>query len=269
MENSSAVVTEENDSTKDPKGHYDDKDMTENYESAFFYSNRDYRNWLLRLLTPYINTSRVDGQSLRVADIGGGTGNFTQALAHALGMSENEKILCVDPFEEMLKHSCGHKNVEPILMDAISFSKTDRVYDVAIAKEFIHHIDISQFATFFSGVYAQLRTGGSFIIITRPQEVDYPMFPRAFQIWKDNQWSLESISTALENVGFRVDVDIHAYPVVLSKEKWLAMVRTRFWSTFSHCSEEELSEGLLYIKEKYSDTLCFDDKLIFVVCQKA
>ncbi|CAM9399305.1 unnamed protein product [Ectocarpus fasciculatus] len=244
--------------------------MTANYENAFFYSDTDYRNWLLSLLLPYIDVSGNEGQTLRVADIGGGTGNFTQALAEALGMTNDEKLLCIDPFEDMLKHSYGLKNVEPVLMDAITFSQTEKVYDIAIAKEFIHHIDVSKFELFFSGVYRQLRIGGSFIIITRPQEVEYPMFPRALEIWRDNQWSLESIQTALENVGFKVDVNFHAYPVVLAKEKWLGMVRSRFWSTFSHCTEEELTDGLLYIEDMHrgSDTLYFDDKLIFIVCRK-
>jgi len=40
-------------------------------------------------------------------DLGGGTGNFTQALAEASG--SQQRVLCVDAFAEMLQKVSGSK----------------------------------------------------------------------------------------------------------------------------------------------------------------
>lgn len=44
----------------------------------------------------------------------------------------------------------------------------------------------------------------------------------------------------MEAAGFRVEVHTHDYRATLPKAVWLAMMRARFWSTFSHCTAEEL-----------------------------
>lgn len=55
--------------------------------------------------------------------MGGGTGNFTAALAQRLGATG---VLCVDPFEEMLKLAHDHKPlVQPVLMDAVEFAQRE------------------------------------------------------------------------------------------------------------------------------------------------
>ena len=48
------------------------------------------------------------------------------------------------------------------------------------------------------------------------------------------------------------------------------MVETKFWSTFSECTEEELAAGLeeLRVTHQGEDVLDFVDKLIFIVGRK-
>ena len=108
------------------------------------------------------------------------------------------------------------------------------------------------------------------IIITRPQEVDYPFFPRAREIWKQYQPSSDDIRAALERSRFKVEIKEADYSVSLPKATWLQMVGNKFWSTFSHCSEDELSEGLKYLTEKHlsETTLNFIDKMLFIVATK-
>jgi len=40
-----------------------------------------------------------------------------------------------------------------------------------------------------------------------------------------------------------LQVHAHDYRVELPKSTWLAMMRARFWSTFSHCTPEELEQA--------------------------
>jgi ubiquinone/menaquinone biosynthesis C-methylase UbiE len=226
---------------------------------------------LLSKLIPHVlNTLPSGKKACRVADVGGGTGNFTAALAEQLKLGDGEHILCVDPFEEMLKHAYVHQpQVQPVLLGAVEFSQTDQTLDCILLKEVIHHIPKVEWGTLFSGCFKQLHGGGKVVIVTRPQEVEYPLFPRAAEIWREHQPPCEPFCEALRLAGFSVQVEINSYLVKLQKKIWLGMVANRFWSTFSHCSDEELSEGIAFLEARHTEEmLTFNDNLLFIVATK-
>ena len=217
-----------------------------------------------------ISAQHEDG-NCRIADIGGGTGNFTAAIAKKISRNCTECILCVDPYEEMLKLAHAHHPfVKPVLTDAVSFSQSTQTLHFVLLKEVIHHIAEKDWNLLFSGFFKQLLRGGKLVIITRPQEVEYPMFPRAHEIWKEHQPPSDPFCEALRRQGFEVDVNMESYNVALDKEVWLEMVSNRFWSTFSHCSDLELQDGLKYMRNKFEgqNTLEFNDNLVFIVATK-
>lgn len=254
--------------------HYNDVSVATNYESAFFYDNVEYRNWLLEKLVPLVLRTRSSGASyVKVADVGGGTGNFTAALGKQIGLCEDEGqyIQCIDPFDEMLKHAFSYQPlVKPVLMGAVEFAQTEQSLHCILLKEVIHHIPEEKWTTLFRGFYKQLCSGGAVILITRPQEVEYPLFPRAAEIWKEHQAPSEPFCQALREAGFSVHVDINSYLVNLHKSVWFSMIENKFWSTFSHCTEDELSDGLQFLEKKHSEKemLTFHDNLVFIVATK-
>mmetsp|Transcript_15831 Transcript_15831/g.26477 ORF Transcript_15831/g.26477 Transcript_15831/m.26477 type:complete len:283 (-) Transcript_15831:889-1737(-) len=272
--NSDKKCTEGDQSEELSEGnHYNDENVATQYESAFFYDNVEYRNWLLSHLVPIIASSgsEQDIRSRRVADVGGGTGNFTAALARDLMLKDGESVLCVDPFEEMLNLAYEHKPiVEPLLLGAVEFSQIPQDLDFILLKEVIHHIPTAQWGVLFGGFFKQLSPGGAVVIITRPQEVEYPLFPRAAEIWKEHQPPSEPFCESLRDAGFSVQVEIKSYLVQLPKSAWLTMVANKFWSTFSHCTEPELSEGLQFLRDKHAseEILSFHDNLVFIVASK-
>lgn len=228
-----------------------------------------------------------DGSSPRIADVGGGTGNFTAALAKKLSLKEEEgeHILCVDPFEEMLRHAYAHQPlVKPVLLGAVEFAQQQRQegqkegegegeggwLDCVLLKEVVHHIPSSEWDALFGGLFRQLTVGGAVVIITRPQEVEYPLFPRAAEIWKEHQEPAEPYCAALRLAGFGVQEVMHSYRVQLPKTVWLSMVENKFWSTFSLCTEEELRDGLAFLRARHAEeeTLTFHDNLVFIVATK-
>lgn len=94
----------------------------------------------------------------------------------------------------------------------------------------------------YAGLYQQLLPGGCALTITRPQDVDYPLFDRARQIWREHQPHHLVFTAAMEATGFSVEVQAHDYVAVMPKQRWLGMMRSRFWSTFSYCTDEELEQ---------------------------
>ena len=113
----------------------------------------------------------------------------------------------------------------------------------------------------------------SVLIITRPQiDIDYPLWDEARGVWKNNQPSVEEIEDDLRAAGFRhTSSTIHSYPCSIALTRWQEMVRTRFWSTFSHFDDDELEyNAMTVIPKEYKNcidedgNLHFEDRLVFI-----
>ncbi|KAL4448274.1 hypothetical protein ABPG75_005493 [Micractinium tetrahymenae] len=267
---SAAAATADQSGSDDGQAqHYDAVAAT--YESAFFYSSIEYRDWVMGHLLDHF---RLPDQEAEIVDLGGGTGNFTQALAEAAQV--RRRVLCVDAFAEMLEKARAHPRVEAMLLDAVAFASLPAEqlggrYSHVLLKELVHHIPEEQIPALYSGLFSQLAPGGCAVTITRPQEVDYPLFRRAREIWKEHQPHHSVFTSAMEAAGFEVEVHAHEYPAELAKATWLGMMRDKFWSTFSHCTQQELEDGIAEVDRQYAgqDTVHFTDRLLFLVARKA
>lgn len=60
------------------------------------------------------------------------------------------------------------------------------------------------------------------------------------------------------------------FRATLPKERWFKMVRSRFWSTFSHFSDAELEAGLAEVEAATvgSAEVVFNDRLLFLIGEK-
>lgn len=133
--------------------------------------------------------------------------------------------------------------MEALCLDAVAFSRVapvEQSYDRLLLKEVVHHIAEPDVDGMYAGFFAQLRPGGVAVTVTRPQEVDYPLFGSARGVWRENQPPAALYVEAMRKAGFAVTEREALFPATLPKGRWFAMVRSRFWSTFSHFSDEEL-----------------------------
>lgn len=236
----------------------------EAYEQAFFYSSPEYRRWVMGHVERYFG---LPDPEARIVDLGGGTGNFWQEHAGW------RRVLCVDASREMLAKAVDQRAVEPMLADALQFAlmpPEQMSYTHVLLKELVHHIPADNIGPMYAGLFSQLQPGGVALTITRPQEVDYPLFARAREIWRERQPPASAFVAAMEAAGFEVEVAAHDYTATLPKATWLAMMRSRFWSTFSYCSNEELEAGIAEVNAVHAgqDTVQFVDRLLFLVARK-
>jgi hypothetical protein len=154
-----------------------------------------------------------------------------------------------------------------------------RDYDQVLVKEVVHHLDASDRTNVFRGLRKGLRsisdtdTGPSIVIVTRPQlDIDYPLWSAARKVWAENQPSASNIKTDLSAAGFEeVESTIKMYPAQIQLDRWLAMVRDRFWSTFSNFSDDELEDACRLIEmEAKTDAggiVHFEDRLVFITAK--
>lgn len=200
----------------------------------------------------------------RLVDLGAGTGVFSAALAKQHpGLS----VLAVEPSHAMLQQGASAGVLEHIstrCTDAATFTaERDVRYDRCLLKEVVHHL--TDPAAVFAGIRRQLTVGGVCVVVTRPQDVAYPFFARAREVWAANQPPVHTFTDAMAAAGFEGVAARRATNLVtMPLAQWVAMVRARVWSTFSHFDDAALEAGVAEIEAAWGGSA--DGSVSFQEC---
>jgi ubiquinone/menaquinone biosynthesis C-methylase UbiE len=211
--------------------------------NSLHYQNDNYQNWLLSII---INELNIIPPNF-VADIGGGTGIFSNQLFNKANL--NNPVLCVDNSADMLKIASQYNGVIIQCDNAQTFVSQHKIFDRIILKEMIHHIPILEIDKLFKDIAKCLSKDGICLTITRPVEVMYPLFNKAREIWKKQQPSKETLLEHMRNSGLNITYYSIFKNIIISKENWYNMMRSRFWSTFSYLTDSEIEEGILELEK--------------------
>jgi len=233
--------------------------------SYFIEEGTDYQRWVSEQVQQAMHLNPED----EVVDLGCGTGVLSSTLYMNVGL--NNPVLAVDPSKAMLDQAQKLVGIKPFCANAMTFAKqSDIRYDKILMKEIIHHVPLVDLPQLYSGIYQQLRPQGLLLTVTRPTFVRYPFFQAAFEVWEKHQPPTEPFVEELERTGFSVSYQTYSYPVHLPKQQWFAMIRDRFWSTFSYFNDEELQAGIAELEEEYADQhyLSFAEELVFITAIK-
>ena len=186
-------------------------------------------------------------------------------------------MLCVDPSHEMLKEAEARAPaVSTLLADGTSYAQSlePGSVDRVLINEMIHHFTTEEQPVFFARLFEGMRPGGVCLTVTHPHEGKgrYPFFDAAFKVWRDNQPPAERFVKVMEGAGFAVTTETHEFAVVLPQAVWLQMLRGRFWSTFSHFTDSELSAGVEEVERNFpadaEGNITFKEALVFLTATK-
>lgn len=242
--------------------HYND--VAKDYANAEFYRDGTYRDWQLRLVGKALGSNVAS-----VADVGGGDGTFTRDCV----LSE-VFVEVIEPSEAMVKmvpSSLSSKNTVFVHSDAAAWAAATggRTFDAILLKEVVHHI-IDR-SVFWGDVLARrVAANGVVVVVTRPKvEIDYPFWDAARVVWSENQPAEAEIASELTAAGFsNVSTTVETFPMSFPLERWLALIRSRFWSTFSAFSDAELDDAIDIVRqrEQRADGLVeFEERIVVVV----
>jgi hypothetical protein len=264
------------------KAHYK-AHSSASYENAFFYEKGAYMEHLAVLVQERLGLKNVSERRV-LLDVGGGTGNFTVMITRDAPLVD---AIVMDPFllDDMMQPQNGPRFVkEP----AESFkdpctrenSWWREGYHQVLLKEVVHHISAHDRVSVFRGIRQGLQQQldnkhPSLLIITRPQrEIDYPLWDDAREVWAENQPSVDTFVSELEAAGFsEMSSTIEAYQCSVPLERWLGMIKARFWSTFANFSDAEIERGCQQIAQREGDridangVIHFEDRLLFLTAR--
>ena len=211
-----------------------------------------------------------------LVDVGGGTGSFTSALRAERSVVAD--ALVVDPSEAMLAQAAARRGLRTVVSGALPFfeERADALragaaapMDKILFKEVVHHFDAATFDSIAALMAQTLRPGsGRMLIVTRPQDVEYPLWPAARRTWRKNQPPASLYETALSDAGFAATTSERRFRWELPRDAWFDHVRARAWSTFAaeNFDDVALAEGIAEAEREAGDdeTLCFDEVMLFI-----
>ncbi len=199
-----------------------------------------------------------------IADLGGGTGYFTRLMLQQM-QPPPERCACVDPY--LAKDDETEGGIHFLKLDAVDYlEKLDtknKEVDGFLLKEMLHHIpDQSRLFQNLARIFQQNGGGGRALIVTRPDNPHLLWFPRIAQVFKDSCVDIDSAKQLAEKAGLNWKQTLHDFPLEFTIDEWSELLRGRFWSIFKEFSEEELEEGIEYMRKQNADksVLHFPDR---------
>jgi SAM-dependent methyltransferase len=250
------------------------------YEKAFFYEAGKYHDWMIDQLLASLKLDHHHGSATRFVDIGGGTGHIAVSLTERAGL-DPRCITVVEPSESMASQAIARK-LHTEVVDAFSWalssshhnntteSNDDELsyYDRMLLKEMIHLVSADKRRSMWHALFKKLSPGGVVCIVTRPKDnIDYPFFEAAHEVWRNQCSPISELVEDLTNAGFtNIDVKLHAYPCRIEVDRWLGMIRNKFWSTFESFDDKSLELGCTEIRERFKEqaVIEFEDRIHFV-----
>ena len=241
------------------QNHY--RQLAQNYDDLWTYTP-DFIKFIAQNIIEELNLKFTD----KLVDLGCGTGLFTQEISHQIRLKH--PIVCIDSSSEMLEKIPLNDTYQPRAMDAIDFASQEDIFDKIFIKEMIHHINDKQ--KLIANLFNRLNSQGILLLILLPPKIEYPLFSSAKKSYQELQPHYSELKNIFERVGFQTEVSFVKYPLSLNKDKYFKMVENRYMSLLSMFSDEEISQGIKEMNQKYSKqlTLDFNDVFVFIKGQK-
>lgn len=237
--------------------HFDS--IAEIYDTLWHFSER-YRRTMLDNI---VERLQLTGEDI-LADIGGGTGAYTQLLKNAVGL---QKAYCIEPSRKMYLEACKLDGIEAIEADAEGFAGLNLPITRVLLKEVVHHIQARE--ALWRHVRTILPERGRILIVTRPQRTPLPLFEAAKRAFAANQPTVETLTEELERAGFATSLYVHPYRFELDTRIWSDMIRKRFMSDLAPFGDEEIEAGIAEIEREHpKDTLEIADDIVYLSAWK-
>jgi ubiquinone/menaquinone biosynthesis C-methylase UbiE len=238
------------------RAHYDR--LADRYDENWVYSP-EFITWMTGCILDSLNVRSGD----RAADIGCGTGLYAKGLAERA-----DRVACVDPSAKMLEQLPKGDAYVPVQASAEEVVSGEvrlpyQRFDAVLVKEAIHHVQDQ--SAVLEGLTRLLTPGGRLLVVMLPTRIDYPLFADALELFERLQPDPADVAADMRQAGLQAEVTYDSFPLSFSKERYLAMVGSRYMSLLSNFDDEQIEQGIAEIDARYpGDQLGFPDRFAFV-----
>ena len=224
-----------------------------NWDKSSWLSSKEYFEELSSQLIEFLDIR----EEKKILDVGCGRGHLLESLANKVNFIH--KPIGVEP----VKHeNTISQRIEIINSSINSFLlKNNSKFDLVILKQVLHLLNSNEREYFYQEIKKYLNNNGQIVFIYMNEQTEIPQFPLMGNKLK---LSIDSHHLLLEelNKNFKLlNIQNFTYSVKISLDEYLTMITNRYMTVLLDLSEEEIKEGIAFIKQNYSNHLSFNDTL--------
>ena len=239
--------------------------------NIFFNSikNWDNKTWLsslsyIRSFNKFLIKNAKINQTTKIIDVGCGRGKILGHLVNRLKLKN--KPLGID----LENHKDRNKSFNFKKIDALTyFKKNKKTFDLILIKQTIHLFKITKIKKLLKLCKSKLNQNGKIIIITLdPYYNEIPTFPLMARQLKISLERDKKIIKLISRLYSTRTMKKFSFNVIVSKKKYLEMIKSRYISILLRFSSKEILEGISELNFKFKKVIKFKDKLRCIVIKK-
>ena len=239
--------------------------------NIFFNSikNWDNKTWLSSLsyiqsFNKFLIKNAKINQTTKIIDIGCGRGKILGHLSNRLKLKN--KPVGID----LENHKDRNKSFNFKKIDALTyFKKNKKTFDLILIKQTIHLFKITKIKKLLKLCKSKLNQNGKIIIITLdPYYNEIPTFPLMARQLKISLERDKKIIKLISRLYSTRKMKKFSFNVIVSKKKYLEMIKSRYISILLRFSSKEILEGISELNFKFKKVIKFKDKLRCIVIKK-
>ena len=231
-----------------------------NWDNKTWLSSQKYIHFFNIFITKQVKLNK----NSRILDIGCGRGKIIGNLSSKLKLLNKPIGLDIENHKDKSKKIIFKK------IDALTYvSKTKITFDLILIKQTIHFFKKNKITKFLSICKNKLNPNGKIIILSLdPKKNEIPTFSLMKKKLKISLNKDEKLFNLILKISPKINNKRFIYNVIISKKKYLQMIRSRYISTLLSFNNNQIKEGIDEINSKYKSELKFKDKLICFIIKK-
>ena len=224
-----------------------------NWDRSSWLSSKEYFEELSSQLIEFLDIR----EEKKILDVGCGRGHLLESLANKVNFIH--KPIGVEP----VKHENTISQRIEIINSSINFffQNNNSKFDLVILKQVLHLLNSNEREYFYQEIKKYLNNNGQIVFIHMNNQTEIPQFPLMGNKLK---LSIDSHHLLLEelNKNFKLlNIQNFTYSVKISLDEYLTMITNRYMTVLLDFNEEEIKEGIAFIKQNYPNRLSFNDTL--------
>ena len=230
-----------------------------NWDNKTWLSSKSYIFQFNNFLKTKINFNK----NSKILDIGCGRANIISALQKKYKFKN--RPIGID----VIANKDVKKNIEFRKIDALKYLKKQEKYDLILIKQTIHFFSNTKLNHLLNLAKNRLNPRGKLLIFSlKTKNNKIPCFKKMKiklqKSLKRDEYLFKIIKKNLKNTK-----DFYFnFKVVISKKKYLWMIKSRYISCLLGLKEKEVNKGLDEIKLKYKNNIKFVDTLKCILFSK-
>ena len=225
-----------------------------NWDNKTWLSSKKYIYSFNTFITKQVQLNK----NSRILDIGCGRGKIIDNLLSKFKLLNKPIGLDTENHKDKSKKII-FKNI-----DALNFvSKTKITFDFILIKQTIHLLKKDQIAKLLLICKKKLNPNGKIIILSiDPKKNEIPTFSLMKKKLNISLEKDKKLFNLIEKINPGIIKKRFSYNVRISKTKYLQMIKNRYISTLLNFNNQEITNGLNEIKNRYGNAINFQDRLI-------